>query len=278
MNPSEYKRSNINVWNEVAPRYHRRWARPGTGPFGCTGMMLDMVNARAGNAALDVACGTGAVSGQLSVRVSESGRVVGVDTSPKALRIASRWIGNRPNLDFVNADAETVSFGRKFDIVTCQFGLFFFPNAPKALHNMRESMTDRGRLGIVVHGTKEAVPYHGCIIREAVRFMPDYIPPGSPALDRYSERGPLRDVVEGAGFTDVCIRELTFRYSPGDFDAYWRQYVRYIARPLREKIAALGRRRKAELREAIRRGTVPYTGDDGTLDFPWQVLILTASR
>ena len=278
MNPSEYKRSNITVWNEVAPRYHRRWVRPGTGPFGCAGVMLDMVSVGAGNAALDIACGTGAVSRQLSVRVGKSGRVVGVDTSPKALHIARGWAGDNPNLDFVNADAETVSFGRRFDIVTCQYGLFFFPNASKALRNMRESMTDRGRLGIVVHGTKEKVPYHGCMIREAVRFIPDYIPPGSPALDRYSEREPLRDVVERAGFTDVTIKEATFRYSPGDFGAYWRNYVRYVARPLREKIAALSRRRRVELREAVRHGIVPYTGDDGVIDFPWQVLILAASR
>ena len=278
MNLSEYKRSNITVWNEVAPRYHRRWVRPGAGPFGCAGVMLDMVNVGAGNAALDIACGTGAVSRQLSVRVGESGRVVGVDTSPKALRIARGWAGDSPNLDFVNADAETLSFGRRFDIVTCQYGLFFFPNASKALRNMRESMTDQGRLGIVVHGTKEKVPYHGCMIREAVRFIPDYIPPGSPALDRYSERESLRDVVEGAGFTDVSIKEATFRYSPGDFGAYWRNYVRYVARPLREKIAALSRRRRAGLREAVRHGTVPYTGDDGAIDFPWQVLILAASR
>lgn len=278
MNPSEYKRSNIAVWNEVAPRYHRRWVRPGTGPFGCAGAMLDMVNVRAGNAALDMACGTGAVSRQLSARVGESGRVVGVDASPRALRIARGWTENSHNLDFVNADAETVSFGRRFDIVTCQYGLFFFPDASRALRNMRESMTDRGRLGIVVHGTREKVPYHGCMIREAVRFIPDYIPPGAPALDRYSERGPLRDVVEGAGFTDVSIREATFRYSPGDFGAYWRNYVRYVARPLREKIASLSRRRRAEFREAVRHGTVPYTGDDGTIDFPWQVLILAASR
>lgn len=278
MNPLEYKRGNIVAWNEIAPRYHRNWAGPGAGPFGCTGMMLDAVGVKAGDRALDVACGTGAVTVMLSERVGKTGLVVGVDASTGALEIARRQARSRPNLDFVNADAENVSFAVRFDTVTCQFGLFFFPDAPRALRNMARSMTGHGRLGIVVHGTRETVPYHGCMIQEVLRFIPDYIPPGAPALDRYSEEAPLRDVVEGSGFSDVRIRKVVFKYSPGDFASYWRRYLRYVASPLRRKIAALGRHSRAELREAVRQRTLPYTGEGGAIHFPWEVLILSASR
>ncbi len=42
------------------------------------------------------------------------------------------------NLDFVNIDAENFSFSKKFDIITCQYALFFFPNAQKALKNIEK--------------------------------------------------------------------------------------------------------------------------------------------
>jgi Methyltransferase domain. len=53
--------------------------------------------------------------------------VVGIDTSTTAIKIAKKWNGKNKNLDFVNTDAENFTFSKKFDIITCQYALFFFP-------------------------------------------------------------------------------------------------------------------------------------------------------
>ena len=276
MNAAGYKRDSIKSWNEVAPRYHARWAGPGMGPFGCADDMLDMVGVRRGAAVLDLACGTGAVSRRLIRRVGPTGRVVGVDTSGVALRVAKRC-GTPPNLAYVNADAEAASFAAEFDAVVCQFGLFFFPDAPAALRNALAMTVSGGRLGIVVHGSREEVPYYGCIIQEVLSYIPDYLPSGGPALDRYADGRALREAAEGAGYADVSVSALTYEYSPGDFDAYWNGYVQYIPKTQRRRILGLDADVLADLREAIRRRAAPYTGRDGTIQFPWQVLILTAS-
>jgi SAM-dependent methyltransferase len=208
-------------------------------------------------------------------RVGAGGRVMGVDASAEALRIASGY-GIPPNLAYVNGDAEAIPLAARFDVVVCQFAIFFFPDAPAALRGTISMTKPGGRLGIAVHGTLEEVPYHGCILHEAPSYIPDYVPPGAPALDRYSEVGALRGLAEGAGYHNIRVRTMAYRYSPGDFDAYWNGYVGYIPGAQLRKIRALGPR-VMEFREAVRRNTIPYTGPDGTISFPWQVLILTAS-
>lgn len=276
MSPAAYKRATMETWEEVAPRYHSKWAGPGAGPFGCADMLLDETGVSPGDVVLDMGCGTGAATRRIMERVGPGGRVMGVDASDAALRIAAGY-DTPSNLAYVNADAEAMPLAARFDVVVCQFAIFFFPDAPAALRGVASMTKPGGRLGIAVHGTLEEVPYHGCLLRAIPSYIPDYIPPGAPALDRYSEAGALRGLAEGAGYHNISVRTITYRYSPGDFDAYWNGYVGYISEVQRRKIRALGSHTMGELREAVRRNATPYTGPDGTISFPWQVLILTAS-
>ena len=37
---SQYKQRNMKIWNEVAPRYHKRWASVNKGPFQSTKKLI----------------------------------------------------------------------------------------------------------------------------------------------------------------------------------------------------------------------------------------------
>ncbi|RNJ74644.1 MAG: methyltransferase domain-containing protein [Nitrosopumilus sp. D6] len=271
---SRYKYSEMNTWNEVAPRYHKRWAGANKGPFESTAKLVQEARVKRGDAVLDVACGTGAVTKEIAKKVGSSGYVVGVDTSVAAIKIAKKE-NCAANIDFVNADAERFGFIKKFDIVTCQYALFFFPSAQKALKNMKRSLKESGRLGITVHGNN--TPFYTSIIEPVSKFIPDYARPDSPKLDRYGTRSALAAEVKRAGFGRVMVKEFVFRYSPGTFESYWRRYIRYIATPLREKLDRLEPAQKKELKKEVRERTIQYTSN-GVIVFPWQVLILTARR
>lgn len=273
----QYKISNIKAWNEVAPRYHKKWVGPQIGPWGCTDAMLDLVDVQKGHSILDVACGTGAVISGLLKRVGSSGRIIGVDSSIKALSMAQGRTKLESNVDYIHGDVENVWFTQKFDITTCQFGLFFFYNAPEALKNIHRMTTDGGKLAVVVHGTLDEVPYHGCVIKAATRFIPDYFAPGAPSMDRYSDKKSLYRVVRDAGYKNITIQKITYRYSPGDYDAYWQGYITYISRLQRQKIESLGKR-LGRFRSEVQKAAAPYTDSNGIIDFPWQVLILGAER
>jgi len=275
-NHSEYKQRNMTIWNEVAPRYHKRWASVSKGPFQSTTKLIELVKINKGNSVLDIACGTGVVTKEIRNKIGNLGYVIGADTSTTAIKIAKKWNGKKLNLDFVNIDAEKFSFSKKFDIVTCQYALFFFPNAQKALKNMRNSLKKSGKIGISVHGSKENVPFFSNILDSVTKFIPDYVPPGSPNLDRFGTKSSLKKEINKAGFSKISVKEFVFHYSPGKFEDYWTNYIKYIAKPLKEKLNELEYSKRKELKQLVKEKTTQYTKKNSEILFPWQVLILTA--
>ena len=273
---SEYKQRNMKIWNEIAPRYHKRWASVDKGPFQSTKKLIELVKINKNNVVLDVACGTGVVTKQIQKKVGNLGYVVGVDTSTTAIKIAKKWNEKNKNLDFVNIDAENFSFSKKFDIITCQYALFFFPNAQKALKNMKNSLKKSGKIGISVHGSKDNVPFFNSILDSVTKYIPDYVPPGTPNLDRFGSKSALKAEVRKAGFSNIVVKEFIFNYSPGKFEDYWKNYIKYIAKPLKEKLNALEYSKRKEFKESVKEKTMQYTKKNGEILFPWQVLILTA--
>jgi ubiquinone/menaquinone biosynthesis C-methylase UbiE len=273
---SEYKQRNMKIWNEVAPRYHKRWASVNKGPFQSTKKLIELIKINKNNRVLDVACGTGVVTKQIQKKVGKSGYVVGIDTSTTAIKIAKKE--NKKNLDFLNADAENLSFSKKFDIVTCQYALFFFPNAQKALKNIKNSLKKSGIIGISVHGNKDNVPFFSSILDSATKYIPDYIPPGTPDLDRFGTKSALKTEIRKAGFSNIVTKEFIFNYNPGKFEDYWQNYIKYIAKPLKEKLNALEYSKRKEFKNSVKEKTLQYTKRNGDIIFPWQVLILTAKN
>jgi ubiquinone/menaquinone biosynthesis C-methylase UbiE len=267
----------MKIWNEVAPRYHKRWASVNKGPFQSTKKLVELVKINKGDSVLDVACGTGVVTNEIQKKIGKSGYVIGIDISSTAIKIAKKW-NNKSNMNFVNIDAEKFSFSKKFDVVTCQYALFFFPNAQKALKNMKNSLKESGSIGISVHGGKDKVPFFSSIIDSVTKYIPDYIPPGSPDLDRFGTKSALKSEVSKVGFSKIIVKEFVFNYSPGRFEDYWRNYLKYIAKPLKEKLSELDSSEKKELKCLIKQKTSQYTKKNGEIVFPWQVLILSAKN
>ena len=275
---SKYKQRNMKIWNEVAPRYHKRWASVNKGPFQSTKKLIELVKINKNNFVLDVACGTGVVTKQIQKKISKLGYVVGIDTSTTAIKIAKKWNEKNKNLDFVNIDAENFTFSKKFDIITCQYALFFFPNAQKALKNMKNSLKKSGTIGISVHGSKNNVPFFSSILDSATKYIPDYIPPGTPDLDRFGTKSALKTEIRKAGFSNIVTKEFIFNYNPGKFEDYWQNYIKYIAKPLKEKLNALEYSKRKEFKNSVKEKTLQYTKRNGDIIFPWQVLILTAKN
>jgi ubiquinone/menaquinone biosynthesis C-methylase UbiE len=275
---SKYKQRNMKIWNEVAPRYHKRWASVNKGPFQSTKKLIELIKINKNNSVLDVACGTGVVTKQIQKRISKSGYVIGIDTSTTAIKIAKKYNEKNKNLDFMNTDAENFTFSKKFDVITCQYALFFFPNAQKALKNMKNSLKKSGKIGITVHGSKDNVPFFSSILDSVIKYIPDYVPPGTPNLDRFGTKSALKTEVRKAGFSNVVVKEFIFNYNPGKFEDYWKNYIKYIAKPLKEKLNSLEYSKRKEFKNSVKEKTLQYTKKNDDIVFPWQVLILIAKN
>ncbi len=277
-NHTDYKKRNITIWNEVAPRYHKRWASVSQGPFASTSKLVQLLDINKGDRVFDLACGTGVVTKKISQKIGKSGFVVGGDTSVTAIKIAKKWNDSKSNLDFVNIDAEHFNFAKKFDAITCQYALFFFPNAQKALKNIKKNLKKDGKIGVTVHGAAKKVPFFSNIFDAVTEFIPDYVPPGSPDLDRFGTKSALKNEVRKTGFSKIAVKDFVFKFNPGTFDEYWKNYLKYVAKPLKEKLDTLDRHKRRELKNLVKENVKPYTLKNKTIEFPWEVLILTAKN
>ena len=272
----EYKKRTISTWNEIAPRYHRRWASTYAGPFQSTQKLVSLADIKKNDHVLDIACGTGIVTKKISGKIGSKGRVVSFDISNNALKIAKKFNSTQKNVEFILADAETKFLTNQFDVVTCQYALFFFPNSKKALSNAKKLLKKDGTLAVSVHGHN--VPFYRCILDAITRFIPDYIPEGTPNLTRFSSQKALKTEIKNAGFSKIKSKTFVFKYNPGKFDRYWSNYIKYVSEPLRKKIDELSVQKRKELKELVRKNALPYTKKNKEIVFPWQVIVVTAKK
>ncbi len=88
---------------------------------------------------LDIATGTGAVLLPAARRMGPEGHITGIDLSSGILQEAERAAraDGLTNVELCKMDAEHLEFpDRSFDVVTCAFALFLFPNMEAALREM----------------------------------------------------------------------------------------------------------------------------------------------
>ena len=102
---------------------------------------------RPGDAALDVACGTGKLAAALARQVGPFGRVVGIDLAPTMIRIARRRHRDLVQLRFVEGNALALPFDDdSFDAATIAFGLRNLSDFGAGLAEMRRVVRPGGRV------------------------------------------------------------------------------------------------------------------------------------
>lgn len=86
-----------------------------------------------GGSALDIACGSGKLTAELA-KISQGGRVIGLDFSPRMLEIARR---RHPDIEFIEGDAHNLPFDdATFDVSTIAFGLRNLADPVRGLREM----------------------------------------------------------------------------------------------------------------------------------------------
>jgi len=150
--PSHEKKGRVrDVFDSVAPRYdlmndvmslglHRYWKR----------FTVARSGLKRGQAALDVAAGSGDLSAGLARRVGRSGRVVVTDINANMLAHGRDRLINEglvANISFVQADAESLPFRSSlFNCVSIGFGLRNVTDKEAALASMYRVLKPGGRL------------------------------------------------------------------------------------------------------------------------------------
>jgi demethylmenaquinone methyltransferase / 2-methoxy-6-polyprenyl-1,4-benzoquinol methylase len=207
------------MFDEIAPAYDRlntimtlrldgRWraaavAASGIGP---------------GDAAIDVAAGTGKLAAALADRVGPFGWVAAVDLSPGMVALGRAATSDLVQLEFMLGNALALPFeAGRFDAATIAFGLRNLSDFGAGFREMGRVVRPGGRV-VCLELTTPRPRLWGRIHRAAFRRLAplagsmaglrdtyDYLP---ASLDGFPDAEQLAGVMVAAGLVDVTVRRL----------------------------------------------------------------------
>jgi len=259
----------------------RKWqAQLSAFTHAATDAVLEAAKLRPGMRVLDLASGVGDPALAVAEAVGPSGHVTATDLGPGMIGLAEELARARGlrNIDFRVANVEALPFpDQYFDVVTCRFGVMFFPNQVKAFQECRRVLKPGGRVAFVVWGSREQA-----FLSTTVGILMKYVevPPPDPEAPHafmFGQRGLLESRLKAGGFADVKeeVRTVQGRWT-GSPEEYWHQFTE-VAAPFRPLIAKLTPETRGKAESEIIAG-LRKLSDGKTLTMALEIVIGTGVR
>jgi SAM-dependent methyltransferase len=163
---------------------------------------------RPGDHVLDVGCGTGSTTRE-AARRADPGSATGIDLSGAMIAVAragARVRGAR----FVQGDAQVYPFPTgAFDVVVSRTGAMFFGDPAAAFANLARATRPGGRAALLVWQAFECNPWMVAITTALAAGRNRPAPPkGVPGPFALADRGRIRNLLSGAGYTGIEVADV----------------------------------------------------------------------
>jgi ubiquinone/menaquinone biosynthesis C-methylase UbiE len=223
-----------------------------------TEALLAAAELRPGLRVLDLASGNGNPALSIAAAVAPDGRVVATDVVPDLLAYAGERAraGGLTNFSTRQASADSLPFpDASFDLLTCRFGVMFFPDVPRALEEARRVLKTGGRVIFAAWGPT-AQPFFQLTFGILLRHVDASFAAEAHSPFKFGHPGTLSAALSSAGFDEVReeSREMVLRF-PGTVEEFWQYMLESAAlvHKLYESIAP-GKRERfvAEAHAALR--------------------------
>src|SRR5258708_6738442 len=261
----------------------RKWhSQIATFTRGATEAIIEAAHPRTGIRVLDLASGVGDPALSIAREVAPSGRVTATDLGPGMISLAEELARKRglTNIEFCEANAESLPFADKsYDVLTCRFGVMFFPDLPKALRECLRVLKPLGRAAFVAWGKKEQ-PFFTTtagIVLKHVPVPPPPPDPDAPSLFMFGDRDRLRRALEAAGFSNVHEEDriVAGRWA-SSVEEYWQPFTE-LAAPFPPLIHHLPPAHTAQAKAEIFAALKKFW-DGKELNMPLEIVIGTGAR
>jgi ubiquinone/menaquinone biosynthesis C-methylase UbiE len=233
--------------------------------------LVEALAPRAGDRAVDIGCGRGAVLLQLAAAVAPGGSVVGIGLSPRMVVLASAEVvsaGLEVNVRVGDAMAPSLASGL-FHLVASSLVLCFRPDPLDALRKWRSHLVDGGRLGVSTFG-----PYDQRWRDQVDTALRRFAAPQMADARTTGEQGPfgsdagVESLVTEAGFRDVhTVRtKVSPRFDDPEHWCHWSMSVEQ-----RQFWEAVPEDERARVREVTFAAVEKCRADTGRIGFDQEV-------
>jgi len=249
---------------------------------GATEAILEAAHLRPGMRVLDLASGVGDPALSIAEEVGPTGRVTATDLGPGMISLAEELARMKglSNIEFREASAEALPFpDASFDVLTCRFGIMFFPDLPRAIRECLRVVKPGGRAVFVAWGKKEQ-PFFTTtagIVLKHVPVPPPPPDPDGPSLFMFGDRDRLRRTLVPAGFSNVHEENrIISGHWASSAEEYWEQFTE-VAAPFRPLLNQLTPEKLSQARtESIAAVKKFWTGKE--LNMPLEIVIGSGAR
>ncbi len=211
-----------DFWNDTGGRMwvsYKDIIEVGMSPFGRKAM--NVLALTDGERVLDIGCGCGDTTFEISKRVGPKGHTLGVDISRMIVASAkeSSALKKRHNINFKCVDAQTYNFEKNvFDVVFSRFGVMFFDNPIAAFKNIRYSLVAGGRMAFVCWQPVKAIEWISLpleIVGRYVKLPPPAPEPEAPGGFSFGDTNRVVNILTKAGFSDIAIEPFNTEMNIG---------------------------------------------------------------
>ncbi|MDX6223527.1 MAG: hypothetical protein QOD91_2581 [Frankiales bacterium] len=192
-------------WVETMPEIYDRALGPALfRPFAAH--LAATVAAMAPRRVLELAAGTGIGTAEL-VRALPAAEIVATDLNPAMVEWAEAHVSGAT---WLPADAQHLDFpDATFDVVTCQFGVMFFPDKPAAFAEAARVLTPGGAMVFAVWDVVTASPFPHAMVQSLAAVLPEDPPSFIVRVPHgYSDPEQIRADLLAGGLEAVSIDRL----------------------------------------------------------------------
>ena len=244
----------MDVWasGEAYEPYVGRWSRYVARQF------LEWLAVPPGGLWLDVGCGTGALT-QTLLQVAAPHAVMGIDAAESYIAyLRGRITDNRATFQPGDAQALPVETAA-YDVVVSGLVLNFVLHPDQAVAEMARAAKPGGLLAAYVWDYAGRMQFMRHFWNAAVALDPVAADLDEGRRFPLCNPGPLADLFQGAGLTNVEVRAIDIWTVFKDFDDYWSPFLGGQG-PAPGYAMSLSEEGRRELRERIR-AALPFALD-----------------
>lgn len=276
---AERRRQSLEHWEEAAPGWVARQEAIRELSEPVSQWMIEAIEPQPGQRVLELAAGLGETGFRVAELVAPIGGVITSDQSEAMLegaRARASQLGLN-NVEFQPLNAEWIDLPlASVDAVLCRWGYMLMVDPATALRETRRVLRPGGRVALAVWDAVGRNPWAALPARELIeRGLAEPPAPGEPGPFALGDEGRVRELLEQAGFSSVCLEALDLCQRVASFEDFWNTTLD-LSRNFHDAVLARSREEIEQIRVSLAERFAPYTAEDGSLAIPMRTLVAVA--